>query len=154
MGTGLAETIGSYMAKEFRTLYCIIGDGSTLMNIQDLQSISDMKIPCVICVINNNGYLAIRRTQQGFLENRYYGTHPDWKLGIVDFKDAAKAFKLQYFKLDENKQIDSMCKKVLNTKKPILLEVLVSENQPALFSQQYVKNKDGTSTPKSLEHMK
>ena len=108
MGTGLAETIGSYMSKEFRTLYCIIGDGSTLMNIQDLQSISDMKIPCVICVINNNGYLAIRHTQQGFLENRYYGTHPDWKLGIVDFKDAAKAFKLQYFKLDENKQIDSM----------------------------------------------
>tara|TARA_B100000989_G_scaffold172949_2_gene129668 strand:+ start:15451 stop:17157 length:1707 start_codon:yes stop_codon:yes gene_type:complete len=154
MGTGLAETIGSYMSKEFRTLYCIIGDGSTLMNIQDLQSISDMKIPCVICVINNNGYLAIRHTQQGFLENRYYGTHPDWKLGIVDFKDAAKAFKLQYFKLDENKQIDSMCKKVLNTKKPILLEVLVSENQPALFSQQYVKNKDGTSTPKSLEYMK
>ena len=38
--------------------------------------------------------------------------------------------------------------------KPILLEVLVSENQPALFSQQYVKNKDGTSTPKSLEYMK
>ena len=72
------------------------------MNIQDLQSISYLKIPVVICVINNNGYLAIRHTQQGFLENRYYGTHPDWKLGMIDFKKAAKAFKISYLKLDNN----------------------------------------------------
>ncbi len=154
MGTGLAETIGAYMSKNFKNLYCIIGDGSTLMNIQDLQSISDMKIPCVICVINNNGYLAIRHTQQGFLENRFYGTHPDWNLGIVDFKYAAKAFKLKYLKLEDNTQINNVCNKVINSKKPILLEVKVPEDQPALFSQQYIKNKDGTATPRSLEFMK
>lgn len=124
------------------------------MNIQDLQSISDMKIPCVICVINNNGYLAIRHTQQGFLENRFYGTHPDWNLGIVDFKYAAKAFKLKYLKLEDNTQINNVCNKVINSKKPILLEVKVPEDQPALFSQQYIKNKDGTATPRSLEFMK
>ena len=65
MGTGLAETIGSFMSKRYDNLICIIGDGSTLMNIQDLQSISDLKIPVLICIINN-GYLAIRHTQEDF----------------------------------------------------------------------------------------
>tara|TARA_B110000003_G_scaffold164780_1_gene164736 strand:+ start:20807 stop:22513 length:1707 start_codon:yes stop_codon:yes gene_type:complete len=154
MGTGLAETIGAYLSNKFKRLFCIIGDGSTLMNIQDLQSISYLKIPVVICVINNNGYLAIRHTQQGFLENRYYGTHPDWKLGMIDFKKAAKAFKISYLKLDNNRDIKRTCEKVKEVSSPLLLEVMVSENQPSLFAQQYIKNKDGTASPQTLEFMK
>ena len=153
MGTGLAETIGSYMSKNFKDLICIIGDGSMLMNIQDLQSISDMNIPVVICVVNNNGYLAIRHTQQGFLDNKYYGTHPEWKLGIVNFKDAAKAFKIKYFALEKNSDIDYISKKVLGKNYPIILEIKTPEDQPAMFKQRYKKNKDGTNTPLSLEFM-
>ena len=154
MGTGLADTIGTFMSKKFRELYTIIGDGSALMNIQDLQSIKDLNIPVVICIINNNGYLAIRHTQQGFLENRLYGTHPEWSLGIVNFKKAAKAFDIRYICLEENSDIDDVCKEAINSKGPLIIEVKTPEDQAVLFSQRYQKNKDGTSTPLSLEFMK
>jgi acetolactate synthase I/II/III large subunit len=154
MGTGLAETIGAYMSNKYKQLYCIIGDGSALMNIQDLCTIAELNIPVVVCIINNNGYLAIRHTQQGFLDDRYYGTHPDWKLGNVNFKKVAFAFNIKYQILDKNSDIDSICNKVLGKHYPVILEIKTPEDQPALFSQQYKKNKDGTATPLSLEFMK
>jgi acetolactate synthase-1/2/3 large subunit len=153
MGTGLAETIGSYMSKQYENLICIIGDGSTLMNIQDLQSIADLNIPVLICIINNNGYLAIRHTQGGFLEDRYHGTHPDWNLGIVNFKKAADAFEIKYEVLKRNSDIDSVIKKISGKPYPLILEVLCPEDQPPMFKQKYIKNEDGTSSPLSLEYM-
>ncbi len=68
MGTGLAETIGVSKSKNFSKLICIIGDGSFLMNIQDLQTIVQDKINAIIVLVNNNGYLAIRNTQKEFLK--------------------------------------------------------------------------------------
>ena len=153
MGTGLAETIGVYASNKFKKIYTIIGDGSMLMNIQDLQSISDMNIPAVICVINNNGYLAIRHTQESFLGGRYYGTHPEYNLGVLNFKKAAETFNLKYIRLSNLKEIDDICKKLINYNKPVLCEVVTSENQKSLFSQKYKDNGDGTFSPLSLEFM-
>ena len=90
MGTGLAETIGAYFSKKFKKILCIIGDGSFLMNIQDLQSIHQYKIPVVILIVNNNGYLAIRNTQTDFLNRRWFGTHPDWGLSLPSIKKSLK----------------------------------------------------------------
>lgn len=154
MGTALAEVIGVYMSKRFKNIYCIIGDGSMLMNIQDLQTIADLKIPVVICVINNNGYLAIRHTQQGFLESRFFGTHPDWKLGCVNFEMAAKAFQINYVKISDEKLIETVSNELLSSNIPTVCEVITSEDQPPLFAQQYSHNEDGTATPMSLEFMK
>ena len=43
MGTGLAESLGAYAGNNFKEIACIIGDGSFLMNIQDLQNIIEKK---------------------------------------------------------------------------------------------------------------
>ena len=85
MGTGLSETIGSYKSKKFKKHICIIGDGSFLMNCQDLQTIFQENINVIIVVVNNNGYLAIRHTQKEFLDKRYYGTHPKDGISFPDF---------------------------------------------------------------------
>ena len=153
MGTGLAETLGVFMSKRFKRIITIIGDGSMLMNIQDLLSISHQKIPAIICVINNNGYLAIRHTQNSFLESRLYGTHPDWNLGLLNFKAAASAFKVKYIRLSRPELIDETIDKLLKFKEPVLCEIITDENQKNLFSQGYKDNRDGTFTPLSLEHM-
>ena len=71
MGTGLAETIGAHKSNKFKNIICIIGDGSFLMNCQDLQTIFQEKINVKIIIVNNNGYLAIRHTQKEFLNKRY-----------------------------------------------------------------------------------
>ena len=153
MGSGLAETIGVYFSKKFDQLYCIIGDGSFFMNIQDLHTIVQYKIPVIISVINNNGYLAIRHTQAEFQENRFYGTHPDWGLTMPNVKKIAKGFGIDYLQVNKNNEIDEVIKKVLSIKHPILVEVKTTETQSVLFKQKYAQNKDGTFAPKDLSEM-
>lgn len=153
MGTGLAETIGSYFTNKFNNYVCIIGDGSLLMNIQDLQSISQFKIPVLIILVNNNGYLAIRHTQKGFLNSKFYGTHPNWGLKFPNFEKVTRSFGINYIKLDSQDKKKDILNKCLNINHPTLLEVIVDEDSPVLFKQKYRDNQDGTFTPLSLEDM-
>ena len=89
MGTGLAETIGAEASNKFKKLICIIGDGSFLMNSQDLQTISQ-KINAIIVLVNNKGYLAIRHTQKEFLNKKYIGTQSR-TLHFSNFKQLSKS---------------------------------------------------------------
>ena len=153
MGSGLAETIGVHFTKTFMQLFCIIGDGSFFMNIQDLHTIVQYNIPVIISVINNNGYLAIRHTQAEFQENRFYGTHPDWGLTMPNVEKVAKGFEIDYFQVSQNNDIDRIIQKLLFLNKPVLVEVKTSETQSVLFKQKYSQNKDGTFSPKDLSEM-
>lgn len=155
MGTGLSETIGAYAAQEYEKYVCVIGDGSFLMNIQDLQTIYQYQIPVVIVVVNNNGYLAIRNTQKDFLGGKYYGTHPDWGLAMPDIQCVGNAFKIDTMKVETQEDILLSLEKIGgNIQKPIIIELIVDENQEALFSQGYKKNENGTYSPASLAEMK
>ncbi len=153
MGTGLAETIGVSKNKKFKKMICVIGDGSFLMNIQDLQTIAQLKINVAIVLINNNGYLAIRHTQKEFLDSRYYGTHPEWNLTMPSFEKVTKSFNLKYMKLGSSNNKKKIIREIVNNKVPTVYEILVDENQPSLFKQGYLKNKDGQFTPQPLSEM-
>lgn len=153
MGTGLAETIGVSKSNEFSKYICVIGDGSLMMNIQDLQTIKQENINVVVCVINNNGYLAIRHTQNEFLDGRLYGTHPDWNLTMPSFEKISHAFEIKYIKLNQSKDMNGIIDKLVSMKGPVICEVIVDENQNVLFKQGYVDNKDGTFTPQPLVEM-
>ena len=134
-------------------MFCIIGDGSFIMNIQDLQSIAQEQINLKIIVINNNGYQAIRNTQNQFLEGRLYGTHPDWNLKMPSIKKMAIGFEIEYMKLENPDFIDNDIKKILMHNGPLIAEVVVDENQKPLFRQGFIKNDDGTFNPTDLSDM-
>ena len=153
MGTGLAETIGVSKSNIFLKYICIIGDGSILMNIQDLQTIKQDNINVIICIINNNGYLAIRNTQNEFLEGRLYGTHPDWNLTMPSYEKIAYAFDLPYVRLDKAHNVNGVVKDLLSTSGPVICEIIVDDNQDVLFRQGYAHNEDGTFTPQPLSEM-
>ena len=153
MGTGLAETIGVWKSGLFKKIVCVIGDGSFLMNVQDLQTIVQNKINVSVIVVNNNGYLAIRHTQKEFLDGRYYGTHPKWNLTMPSFKKISKAFGIDYFKVNRNLQINSSMNKIIKRNGPLICELIVSDKQDSLFKQGYLKNKDGKFSPQPLDEM-
>ena len=153
MGTGLAETIGVWKSGLFKKIVCVIGDGSFLMNVQDLQTIVQNKINVSVIVVNNNGYLAIRHTQKEFLEGRYYGTHPKWNLTMPSFKKISKAFGIDYFKVNRNSQINGSINKIIKRNGPLICELIVSDKQDSLFKQGYLKNKDGKFSPQPLDEM-
>lgn len=153
MGTGLAESIGAHASKKFSQIICIIGDGSFLMNIQDLQNISSDRMHIKIIVVNNNGYLAIRHTQNEFLSGKLYGTHPDWSLKMPSIKKLAYGFGIEYISLSDKRNINKVCKKVKNFKGPLICEVNVDEDVTELFRQAYKDNEDGTFSPLPLSNM-
>ncbi len=153
MGTGLAETIGVSKLPGFSKILCVIGDGSFLMNVQDLQTIRQDNINVVISVVNNNGYLAIRHTQKEFLGGRYFGTHPKWKLEMPSIEKIAYAFEIPYIRLDRAEDLELIVQKLLATEGPVICEVVVDENQDVLFKQGYKANEDGTFSPQPLSEM-
>ena len=76
MGWDLPAAIGAAVADPARKLVCLAGDGSILMNIQELQTIVNHRLPVKIFVFNNDGYLSIKLTQTNFFHGRYVGCHP------------------------------------------------------------------------------
>jgi len=153
MGTGLAEVIGVHNAQKFKSLFCIIGDGSFLMNIQDLQTIKSQKIPVIISVINNNGYLAIRHTQSEFLSGRLYGTHPDWSLQMPSIEKLSRGFDIPFFKINKKEDTIQIVDTLLKFSGPVICEVVTDEDVSELFKQGYKANNDGTFSPLPLSEM-
>lgn len=153
MGTGLAETVGVAMSNRYARLFCVIGDGSFLMNVQDLQSLRQYGANVIVAVINNNGYLAIRHTQRDFLQGRYYGTHPQWQLPMPSIEKIASAFGFDYVRLDREDQLEAITDELVGRRGPLICEVVVSEHQNVLFKQGYKANTDGTFSPQPLIDM-
>jgi acetolactate synthase-1/2/3 large subunit len=153
MGTGLAESIGAYKSNKFSKIICIIGDGSFLMNIQDLQNIFQDKMNIKIILLNNNGYLAIRHTQKEFLNKRYYGTNPENGLTFPNFKRVVKAFSISYNIVDNYNKMNRVIAKVLRSKVPEVIEVKVEEDQDTLFKQGYAELRKGIFQPNPLDEM-
>ena len=152
MGTGLAETIGAHSSNKFKKLVCIIGDGSFLMNSQDLQTISQKKMKVVIVVVNNGGYLAIRHTQKEFLEKKYYGTKsPD--ITFPNIKKLANAYDLKYIKINKNKNLNIKIQSLVKNRGPIVCEITTDPDSESLFKQGYKKNEKGLFEPMSLNEM-
>ena len=153
MGTGLAESIGTSSSGLFKNYVCIIGDGSFLMNIQDLQTIVQKKINLIVILVNNNGYLAIRNTQTEFLKKKYFGTHPEWGLTMPNFENVCKSFKLNYINIKDSKNMKSKINKLIKKRRPIVCELFIDQNQQSLFKQGYVQKSKGIFEPQPLSEM-
>ena len=93
MGYALPGAIGASLATNRRVIV-IVGDGSLMMNLQDLQTISDLKLPINIFVVNNGGYGMMRQTQNDWKEYLTQGVACNFQ--IPDIKKIAEAFGLKY----------------------------------------------------------
>ena len=125
-----------------------------MFNLQELQTLKTNCPPCLIIVINNDGYLAIRHTQSQFLGRRFYGTS-SYKNGIEIplVKDIAKTFNFDYLVLDTKSNFDKIFEKSINYKKHTILEIIASPSHGNLFTASFTKNRDGTFTPNDIHKM-
>ena len=100
MGSGIPEGIGACFATNKGLTTVLIGDGSMMFNLQELQTVRTHNLPLKIFIINNNGYLAIRKTQAQFQDGRHYGVGGAdmGDLEFPNFEDVAHTFKIPYFR--------------------------------------------------------
>lgn len=153
MGTGLPESIGACFAGNLRRTICLSGDGSIQLNIQELQTIIHHRLPIKIFVMNNSGYLAIRHTQDAFLEGNYVGSAKDGGLSLPDFLKVAEAYGLKTIRINNHRELSKKMQTVLEEEGPVFCELMVSPEQQLIAQQGFDRHLDGKSTPRPLEDM-
>lgn len=131
MGYGLPAAIGACVAHGKTTTICLEGDGSIMMNLQELQTILTNQLPIKIFLINNQGYHSIRQTQNNlFSEHCKVGIGPEsGDLSFPDFGKLSQAFGFTYLCAHSNEEMKSMVDKALKIDGPIFCEVFVSTEQ-------------------------
>ena len=155
MGYGLPAAIGACVANEKKTTICIEGDGSIMMNLQELQTVITNKLPIKIFLINNGGYHSIRQTQNNlFKEHSKVGIGPEsGDLSFPEFEKIAKAFGYEYLSAHSNEEMKAMVDKALSMDGPLFCEVFVSPKQNFEPKSSTKKLEDGSLFSPPLEDL-
>jgi len=153
MGYDLPASIGACLANNKKNTICVTGDGSIQMNIQELQTIVYNKLPIKIFLLNNNGYVSIKQTQESFFGLPYVGCDPGSGVNFPSFTKVAQAYGLKVESIKGHNGMVEKIKKVLKFNGPVLCEVILEPKykfQPRVSSK---KLDNGRIISKPLEDM-
>ena len=128
MGFALPGAIGAHYASQ-TPVFVVVGDGSIMMNIQELQTIIHNKIPVKIIIINNNVYGIIRRRQSELFRGRVIGVDPNNGVSCPNFEKIALAFGLKYHLIQKKENLEVSLKELVNTEGPVICEIICREDQ-------------------------
>ncbi|MCR5790237.1 MAG: thiamine pyrophosphate-binding protein [Lachnospiraceae bacterium] len=130
MGYGFPAAIGACFAQPESRTVCIDGDGSFMMNLQELQTVAYHQLPLKIFIINNNGYHSIRQTQSNLFKGRpLVGVSEDNGVSFPNFEKIADAFSILYRKIDSIESASREIGFVMEQDRPVLCEVVVDPAQ-------------------------
>lgn len=139
MGWDLPAAIGASLARGARKTVCIAGDGSIQMNLQELQTIVGNKLPIKLFLLNNNGYLSQKQTQQNFFNGRILGSDPKSGVTFPSFSKLAPAYGFPYRSCRTHPEMRDRIRATLDGDGPQFCEVFLDLEQvfaPKLASRQ------------------
>jgi len=123
MGFGLPAAIGASLACPGRRVVCITGDGSILMNVQELATLAELGLPVTVVVFHNGGLGLVRQQQELFYGARYLASGLE---SGPDFCALARAFGLATWKVGEAFDAETAFTQALAHPGPSLVEVPVA----------------------------
>ena len=123
MGFALPAAMGAKMAAPEREVVAIIGDGGYQMNIQELGTIFQQKIPVKIVVLNNEFLGMVRQWQQLFFDKRYAST----EMTNPDFVTIAKGYYIEAKRVTKREELADAVKEMMASKDSYFLEVCVEK---------------------------
>ena len=122
MGFGLPAAIGAQFERPAAQVVCVSGDGSFMMNIQELATIRRYRLPVKIVLLDNSALGMVRQWQELFFEQRYseidLSDNPD-------FAEVARAFGIQALHVDSAAGVDAALRALLAAEGPALLHVAI-----------------------------
>ena len=121
MGFGFPAAIGAQIAAPDKLVFNIAGDGSIQMNIQELMTCVDYKIPVKIAVINN-GYLGMVRQWQEKMFNKHYSQTP---ITSPDYVKLAEAYGILGIRVTKEEEINSALDKAIAYNGPVIIDFVV-----------------------------
>jgi len=127
MGFGLPAAIGAKVACPDETVVCVAGDGSLIMNVQELATCVTEGVDVKVFLMNN-GYMGmVRQWQELFWDRRYSSV--DMGFDSPDWVKLAEAFGATGLRCDNADELEATMKQALETEGPVLLDVRVAREE-------------------------
>lgn len=155
MGYGLPAAIGVCKAADNVNTICLEGDGSMMMNLQELQTVITNRLPIKIFLINNQGYHSIRLTQNNlFSEHCKVGIGPEsGDLSFPEYKKLALAFGYPYYEAHSNEEMKDAVTKTLQEEGFAFCEIFTDTIQVWEPKSSTKRLEDGTLVSPPLEDL-
>ena len=126
MGYGLPAAIG---AATHHNIICLEGDGSLHLNIHELQTMKHYNLPIKLILLNNDGYLSIKISQNTFFNKKYVASEKNSGVSFPNFKKLIKAYDLPYYSIKNNKDIQPTLNEFLNQEGPCVCEIFTDPEE-------------------------
>lgn len=155
MGYGLPAAIGASIADTTKDVICIEGDGSLQMNIQELQTLVSHQLPIKLFVINNEGYLSIKITQESFFSGREVASGKNSGVSFPDLQKICAAYGLPYVQVTNNSEYDAKLAEVFSHDGPVVCELIAypyEKHEPRVTHRGF--DSEGRIIPGELTDMK
>ena len=154
MGYGLPAAIGTCIGGGRKDTICLEGDGSIMMNLQELQTILTNKLPIKVFLINNSGYHSIRITQTNLFNKNFVGIGEEsGDLSFPEFKKIAEAFGYKYLSASSNEGMKKAVDEALAIDGPVFTEIFTDTKQVWEPKSATKRLEDGTLVSPPLEDL-
>lgn len=153
MGYDLPAAVGACFASQRKPVVCIAGDGSSMLNLQELQTIFHHQLPVKIFIFENQGYLSIRRTQDAYFKGLHVGSDPSSGVSCPDFLKIGQAFGIKTLEIRTNAQVPDRIKEALSSPGPILSVVRINPKEELIPKLSSRLLPDGRMVTAALEDM-
>ena len=130
MGFGLPAAIGACLASGKRRTISIIGDGGFQHNIQELETLSRLRLPIKIFILNNGGYGSIKNMQENHFACRYVACNPQSGLTLPDIPRVAAAYGLKTVRIEGQKNLKERISEVIQRDGTIICDLMMDADVP------------------------
>lgn len=120
MGYDIPAAIGAAIARGGE-VSLVTGDGSIMLNIQEMMTVRYYNIPVKMFICCNGGYRGIVRSQSNMFD-RYTGCTADTGVGTADFALLARAFDIPFLKVEEQEELSDVLERVYSTPGPVICQ--------------------------------
>ncbi len=153
MGYDLPAAIGIAKAAPGKKIICLAGDGSLMMNLQELQTIAGYNLPIKIFILNNNGYSSIFQTHRNFFNGVEVGAGPKSGVSFPNFEQLARSFEIEYLSCASHHDMSVAIEAAMLSDAPTICEVLLDPDQPFAPKLGAKQHPDGRITSPPLEDL-
>jgi len=126
MGYGMPSAMGVQIAHPDELVVCVTGEASLMMNIQELSTIMQYRLPVKVFILNNRYMGMVRQWQEMFHGSRYSESYMD---SLPDFVKLAEAYGMAGLRCDKPADVDKTIKEMLAIKGPVIVDMLVDQNE-------------------------
>lgn len=152
MGYAVPAATGASFADPDHTVICVTGDGSLQTNIHELATIKHHQLNIKLFIMNNNGYVSIKNTQDNFFNGHCAGVNQDSGVSFPDLKKLADAYGIDYCAAKTHAEL-SAAQHGLKSRGPMIIEVFADKQQLIIPTVSSQKLADGRMVSKPLDDM-